>query len=50
MLRRRFLVEVKQDHIEVRVTGTSYLASYYRAAYSTGLVARKLPLRDDHRR
>ena len=49
MLRRRFLVEVKQDHIEVRVTGTSYLASYYRAAYSTGLVARKLPLRDDHR-
>ena len=25
-----FLVEVKQDHIEVRVTGTSYVASYYR--------------------
>jgi hypothetical protein len=54
MLRRGFLVEVEHDHIIVRVTGTSYAASYYRmASYrmasSTGLVARNLPLRDDHR-
>jgi hypothetical protein len=49
MLRRGFLVEVEHDHIIVRVTGTSYAASYYRMASSTGLVARNLPLRDDHR-
>jgi hypothetical protein len=49
MLRRGFLVEVERDHIVVRVTGTSYAASYYRIASSTGLVARNLPLRDDHR-
>jgi hypothetical protein len=49
MLRRGFLVEVEHDHIVVRVSGTSYAASYYRMASSTGLVARNLPLRDDHR-
>jgi hypothetical protein len=49
MLRRGFLVEVEHDHIVVRVTGTSYAASYYRMDNSTGLVARNLPLRDDHR-
>jgi hypothetical protein len=49
MLRRELLVEVEHDHIVVRVTGTSYAASYYRMASSTGLVARHLPLRDDHR-
>ena len=49
MLRREFLVEVEHDTIVVRVTGTSYSASYYRMASPTGLVARNLPLRDDHR-
>jgi hypothetical protein len=49
MLRRGFLVEVEHDRIVVRVSGTSYAASYYRMASSTGLVARNLPLRDDHR-
>ena len=44
-----FLVEVKQDHIVVRVTGTSYAASYFRTANSTELLPRNLPLRDDHR-
>jgi hypothetical protein len=43
MLRRGFLVEVEHDHIVVRVTGTSWMNT------STGLVARNLPLRDDHR-
>jgi hypothetical protein len=50
MLRRELLVEVEHDHIVVRVTGTSYAVSYYRMASSTGLVARNLPVRDDHRR
>ena len=49
MLRREFLVEVEHDHIVVRVTGTSYAASYFRMASQNGLVARNLPLRDDHR-
>jgi hypothetical protein len=49
MLRRELLVEVERDHIVVRVTGTSYAASYYRMASSTGLVARNLSARDDHR-
>jgi hypothetical protein len=49
MLRRGFLVEVEHDHIVVRVTGTSYAVFYYRMDTSTGLVARNLPLRDDHR-
>jgi hypothetical protein len=49
MLRRELLVEVEHDHIVVRVTGTSYAVSYYRMASSTGLGARNLPLRDDHR-
>ena len=49
MLRRELLVEVEHDHIVVRVTGTSYAVSYYRMASSTGLVARNLPVRDDHR-
>jgi hypothetical protein len=48
MLRREFLVEVQLDHIVVRVTATSYTASYYRMD-NAGLVARNLPLRDDHR-
>jgi hypothetical protein len=49
MLRKGFLVEVQLDHIIVRITGTSYTASYYRMENSTDLVARNLPLRDDHR-
>jgi hypothetical protein len=49
MLRKGFMVEVEHDHIVVRVTGTSYAASYYRTGNSTELVARNLPLRDDHR-
>jgi hypothetical protein len=48
MLRRELLVEVEQDHIVVRVTGTSYAVSYFRMANSTGLVARNLPV-SDHR-
>lgn len=34
LLRKGFLVEVQDDHIVVRVTGTSYAASYYRIANS----------------
>jgi hypothetical protein len=49
LLRKGFLVEVQDDHIVVRVTGTSYAASYYRIANSTELLPRHLPLRDDHR-
>ena len=49
MLSRGFRVEVEHDHIVVRVTGTSYTAYYYRMGKSGGLVARNLPLRDDHR-
>ena len=49
MLRKRFLVEVQNDHIVVRVTGTSYAVSYYRVADPPGLLATNLPLRDDHR-
>lgn len=49
MLRKSFVVEVQDDHIVVRVTGTSYAASYYRIANSTELLPRHLPLRDDHR-
>ena len=46
------MVEVQDDYddyIVVRVTGTSYAASYYRISNSTELLARRLPLRDDHR-
>ena len=50
LLRKGFLVEVQDDRpFVVRVTGTSYTASYYRIANSTDLIARHLPLRDDHR-
>ena len=48
MLRKGFLVEVKA-HIVVRVTGTSYAASYFRMPNSTELLPRNLALRDDHR-
>jgi hypothetical protein len=49
LLRKSFVVEVQDDHIVVRVTGTSYAASYYRIANATELLPRHLPLRDDHR-
>ena len=49
LLRKGFVVEVQDDHIVVRVIGTSYAASYYRIANSAELLPRRLPLRDDHR-
>jgi hypothetical protein len=49
MLRRDFVVEVQVDHLIVRVTGTSYVASFYRADDSTELIVRHLPMRNDHR-
>ena len=49
MLRKSLLVEVQKDHIIVRVTGTSYFASYYRMENSRELLAQNLPSRDDHR-
>jgi hypothetical protein len=49
MLRKSLLVEVQNDHIIVRVTGTSYFASYYRMENSRELLAQNLPSRDDHR-
>ena len=49
LLRRSFVVEVEDDHIVVRVTGTSYAASYYKTENSNDLLARRLPVRDDHR-
>lgn len=38
LLRKSVVVEVQDDHIVVRVTGTSYAASYYRIANSTELL------------
>lgn len=49
MLGKDFVVEVQNDRITVRVTGTSYAASYYRMPNSAGLLVRNLPARDDHR-
>ena len=43
------MVEVQVDHLIVRVTGTSYVASFYRADDSTELIVRHLPMRNDHR-
>ena len=47
MQRRAYVVEIQNHDIVVRVTGTSYTATYHRVGDS--LLARKLPLRDDHR-
>jgi hypothetical protein len=49
VLSRAFVVEVQGDNIVVRVTGTSYAAYYYKTANSSDLMARRLPVRDDHR-
>jgi len=45
MLRRGFVVEVQGEQLIVRVTGTSYVASFYRADDSTELIVRHLPMR-----
>ena len=47
MQRRGYVVEIQNHDIVVRVTGTSYTATYHRLGDS--LLARNLPLRDDHR-
>ena len=49
MLRKGLLVEVQRDYIVVRVTGTSYAASYYKPPDSAKLLARNLPSKSDHR-
>ena len=49
LLCKGFVVEVQDDHIIVRVTGTSYAASYYTTENSNDLLVRRLPVRDDHR-
>jgi hypothetical protein len=49
MLRRGFLVEVQNDYIVVRVTGTSYAVTYHKPASSPQLLAKNFPVRDDHR-
>ena len=49
MLRKGFVVEVQVDHLVVRVTGTSYVASFCRMDDSTELIVRHVPFRDDHR-
>ena len=50
MLPRRYVVEVQNDHIVVRVTATSYVVSYHRVPYPPGLVPNKFPTQDDHRK
>jgi hypothetical protein len=37
MLPRRYVVEVQNDHIVVRVSGTSYAVSYNRVTYAPWL-------------
>jgi hypothetical protein len=49
VLRRVLLVEVQHDYIVVRVTGTSYAASYHKLTDSTQLLVRNLPAKSDHR-
>ena len=49
LLCKGFVVEVQDDLIIVRVSGTSYSASYYWTSSSTDLLALRLPMRDDHR-
>jgi hypothetical protein len=49
MLQRRYLVEVQNNRIVVRVTATSYAVSYHRVAYPPWLLPGKFPSRDDHR-
>jgi hypothetical protein len=49
MLPRRYVVEVQNDHIVVRVTATSYTVSYERVACAPWLLPSKIPSADDHR-
>ena len=49
MLPRRYVVEVQNDHIVVRVTATSYAMSYNRVTYAPWLLPSKGPSQDDHR-
>jgi hypothetical protein len=49
MISKVLLVEVQHDYIVVRVTGTSYTASYYKPDGSGQLLAKYLPPKDDHR-
>ena len=47
MQRWGYVVEIQNHDIVVRVTGTSYTATYHILGDS--LLARNLPSRDDHR-
>jgi hypothetical protein len=49
MLPRRYVVEVQNDNIVVRVTATSCVVSYHRVTYPPGIVPSKFPTQDDHR-
>ena len=49
MLPKRYVVEVQDGHIVVRVTATSYAVSYNRVTYPPWLLPSKFPSRDDHR-
>ena len=49
MLPRRYVVEVQNDHIVVRVTATSYIMSYNRVTHAPWLLPSKVPSQDDHR-
>ena len=49
MLPRRYIVEVQNDHIVVRVTATSYIMSYNRVTHAPWLLPNKAPSQDDHR-
>ena len=49
MLPRRYVVEVQNGHIVVRVTATSYTMSYNRVTYAPWLLPSKGPSQDDHR-
>jgi hypothetical protein len=43
MLRKAFVVEVQNDRIVVRMTGTSYFVSYHKPTDAPQLLARTLP-------
>ena len=49
MISKVLLVEVQHDYIVVRVTGTSYTASYCKPDGSGELLAKYLPSNSDHR-
>jgi hypothetical protein len=49
MVAKALRVEVQHDYMVVRVTGTSYTASYFKPQDSPQLLARYLPAKSDHR-